>query len=93
MMQFTNDPHQKFASVIDGIKYDFELKYNAGYDFWSMYILLDGATLVAGVKLVSKTNLLAQYPGIPFEMYSQYEEDANGENITEFIIDVSLKDG
>lgn len=88
-MTFTDAPEQSFASSINDVLYNFVIKYNSRYDYWSMAISTDGAVLAAGVKLVTKTDLLKQYPSIPFEMRSEYKEDANGTNITEFTITVT----
>ena len=92
-MTFTTDPSQIFSSIINEERYDFSVVYNPTYGFWNMTIDQNGETLAAGINLVTQTNLTEQYPGIPFEMRSEYPEDANRDNIDEFEIVVTLKDG
>ena len=93
MITFTSSPDQTFSATIDGELYTFQAVYNGNYDFWSMYISQNDEVLAAGIKLVTKTPLTDQYPNIPFNLESGYAEDANGSNIEEFTLEVSIKNG
>lgn len=92
-MTFTTDPAQKFTSIIDGERYDFSVTYNPTYKLWSMTIERGGEILAAGINLVTNTNLTEQFPGIPFDMISSYQNDAVRDNIGQFEIAVTLKNG
>ena len=92
-MTFTSDPSQTFTTIINEERYDFKVVYNANYDYWVISISLDSVELVNGIKMVTQTQLTSQHPQVPFNLYSSGDEDANGENIEEFVLEVSLKNG
>ena len=90
-MTFSSAYHQTFSGIINEEQYDFDVKYNARFDFWSMAISKEDEVLAAGINLVAKTQLTEQYPNIPFNLYSSDDDDANGDNIEQFTLAVSLK--
>ena len=91
MITFTSSPDQTFSATIDGELYTFQAVYNGNYDFWSLYISQNDDVLAAGIKMVTKSPLTEQYPNIPFDLQSDYSEDANGDNIEEFMLEVTSK--
>ena len=90
---FTNNPSETFTIEIYGIVYQIRQLWNT-IGFWTIDIgEVDGTCLVAGVKIVAKTRLLEQYPELPFELESTTETDPGRDDLSEFVLVVTEKNG
>ena len=88
----TNNPEESFNFSIFGIVYGFRQLWNQN-GFWTLDISdQDGGILVYGVKIITKEFLLRQYPQITFDLLSDNESDPVRNNLSDFILGVSLKD-
>ena len=56
-----NDPMQLFNIILNGQKYDIEVKVNARADFWTISFLQEGTPVVQGVPMVGGVDILRQY--------------------------------
>ena len=82
-ISFTNDPSQTFSSVINEIRYDFSVKWNSRFSFWTMDI---GNNF--GIKIVAGVDILRPFPQLPFGLQSNYIADPSRFNLNEFILEV-----
>lgn len=90
---FTDNPSETFSISMFGILYQMHQLWNT-VGFWTLDIAdADGNPLASGVKLVARTKLLRQYVHIPFELGSITELDPTRNNLSEFVLEVSLKNG
>ena len=90
---FTNNPSETLSVSMFGTLYQLRQLWNT-IGFWALDIAdADGNPLASGIKLVAKTKLLRQYVHIPFELESTTESDPTRNNLSEFVLGVSLKDG
>ncbi len=80
---FTNDSSQTFSSVINEIRYDFAVKWNSRFEFWTIDI---GAN--KGIKIVAGVDILRPFPQLPFGLQSNDIADPLRFNLDEFILEV-----
>jgi len=91
ILPLTNNPEESFSVPINDIIYNFKQLWNE-FGFWTLDILdADGNVLIYGVKLITKENLLKQYPQIPFDLISDNDEDPTRNNLESFALDVTTK--
>ncbi|RKZ95960.1 MAG: hypothetical protein DRQ46_07745 [Gammaproteobacteria bacterium] len=90
-LPITNSPSEKFSIDIFETVYQFKQMWNTkGY--WSLNIAdVDGKSIADGVKVVTGTKLLAQYPQLPFELESSNDSDPTRDSLDDFILEVSSK--
>lgn len=92
LLPLTNNPEESFSVSIDEVIYNFKQLWNE-FGFWTLDILdADGVVLVYGVKLITKENLLRQYPQISFDLLSNNENDPTRNNLDAFELEVISKD-
>ena len=91
-LPLTNSPAETFSVVIFSVVYNMRQVWNT-LGFWTLDILdEDGVALTYGVRLVTRTNLLDQYPNIPFNLRSEAVSDPARNNLREFGLIVTDKD-
>lgn len=92
ILSLTNNPSESFNFNIEGEIYKFKQKWNT-LGFWTLDILnIDGIPFVYGVKIVTKENILAAYPDIPFDLRSERLNDPTRNNLNEFELEIIEKD-
>jgi hypothetical protein len=92
-LPLTNNPEELFSVSILETVYNFRQLWNTNYEFWTLDILeADDNPLVYGVKLVTGSYLLEQYPQIPFDLISEADDDPSRDNLDEFILEVFDKE-
>lgn len=92
-LPLTDSPAESFSIELFGVVYRMQQMWNTN-GFWTLNIAdVEGNPIVDGVKLVAKTKLLRQYPSIPFELESTTETDPTRNNLSEFILVVTEKNG
>lgn len=92
ILPLTNNPSETFSIEIFEVVYNMRQIWNSTAEFWSLDIAdVNGVDIVAGVKIVALTNLLAQYIQLPFDLLSTTEIDPTRNNLNEFILEVVLK--
>lgn len=85
ILDLTNDPAQKFSSVINEIRYEFTVKWNSRFSFWTIDINDD-----FGIKIVAGIDILRPFPSIPFGLKSNSDADPLRDNLNEFNLEVVL---
>jgi len=87
-LPLTNNPEATFNVVIFDNLYTFRQLWNE-YGFWTLDISnTDGDILILGVKVITKINLLRQYPGFGFKLISENESDPGRYDLESFDLGV-----
>lgn len=91
VLPLTNNAEESFNITILDVVYNIRQLWNT-LGFWTIDVLdEDGAAVVLGVKIVTKTNILAQYPEVPFDLRSEADLDPARDNLDEFNLAVTEK--
>lgn len=91
-LPLTNNPEETFNIPIFETLYIIRQLWNEN-GFWTLDIKdADGNILVCGVKLVTQTSLLAQYPQLDFDLISAVDSDPGREDLDTFNLEVVEKD-
>ena len=87
-LPLTNNVEEEFTTPINGVAYAFRQLWNT-LGFWTLDIIgADGVSLVYGVVLVTKINLLVQYPQVPFDLVSSVDDDPTRNNLDSFLLEI-----
>jgi len=90
-LPLTNNPAETFTISIGDVVYNMRQIWNTTHEFWALDIAdVDGNDIIAGVKLVTQTPLLAQYTEIPFDLESEADEDPTRDNLDLFNLVITL---
>lgn len=90
-LPLTRNPEESFNIVVLGVVYSMRQLYNT-VGFWTLDIMdEDGAPIVYGVKFVSGSFLLDQYPGVEFDLYIDSEIEPDRDNITKLQCEIYSK--
>lgn len=88
----TNNPEEIFNISIFGEIYNLRQLWNP-LGFWTLDIKDSaGVAIVLGVKIITKLNLLQQYPQIAFDLISSSETDPGRQDLESFKLEVIIKD-
>ena len=91
MLPLTINPSENFNFNINGEIYKFKQKWNT-LGFWTIDITdINGVPFVYGVKLITRENLLAMHPSVPFDLRSERLNDPTRNNLNEFELEVLEK--
>ncbi len=91
-LPLTDNPEENFRATIDDDIYNFKQLWNT-LGFWTLDISdADNNIIVYGVKLITKENLLKQYPQIRFDLISNAETDPGRNDLSIFNLEVTDKD-
>ena len=91
MLPLTISPSESFQFNINGEIYKFKQKWNTR-GFWTLDIVnITGTPFIYGVKLLTRENLLAAHPDIPFDLRSERLNDPSRNNLNEFELEVIEK--
>lgn len=92
ILPLTNNAEESFSITIFGTAYNLRQLWNT-LGFWTIDVLDEnGAAIILGVKIVTKTNILAQYPEVPFDLRSESAADPVRDGLDEFNLVVTEKD-
>jgi len=87
-LPLTDKPEETFNISIFEIIYTMKQLWNT-LGFWTIDIQdSDGNALVYGVKIVTQTRLLQQYPSIPFDLLSTDTFDPTRSTLNSFLLEV-----
>lgn len=92
ILPLSNNPSETFSFNINGSIYKFKQMWNT-QGFWTLNIAdVNSISFVNGVKLVTKTNILAMHPSLPFDLKSERDNDPTRDNLNEFELEILEKD-
>ena len=92
ILPLTNNPEETFSVTILGVVYNMRQLWNT-LGFWTLDILNeDGAALMYGIKLVTKTYLLSQNACVPFNLRSEADNDPGRADLEQFNLVITDKD-
>lgn len=90
-LPLTNNPAEIFNITVLETVYIMRQIWNT-LGFWALDIRdVDNNSLVLAVKLVTKTNVLAQYANLPFDLRSEILTDPGRFDLEEFNLEVLEK--
>ena len=91
-LPLTNDPERNFQVTILDIIYNIRQLWNT-IGYWAIDILDENnSVIIYGIKLVTKTELTAQYPEIRFNLRSENDSDPNRNNLDQLQLEITQKD-
>jgi len=87
-----NNPSESFSFNINGTVYKFKQMWNS-LGFWTLDILdINDNAFILGVKLVTKENLLIMHPSLPFDLYSNNDNDPTRYTLDQFNLQILEKE-
>lgn len=90
-LPLSSNPEDIYTVVILEVVYQVRQLWNT-LGFWTIDILdEEGSGICTGIKLVSKSYLMQQYPSIPFDLYINHAVEPDRDNIEDIVCGVYEK--
>jgi len=91
ILPLSNSASESYTIVILNVTYQVIQRWNT-LGFWTLDFLDEfGLPLIYGVRIVTQTNLLEQYPQMPFDLFSSRAEDPTRDNLINFELEIIEK--